>query len=149
MLLAETTSGRTTDLYCLKLMTFADAAANFKHDFAQGSAHRDFNQSGVHHMTGQRECLRAAAVPHTVGTEPLRTIQEDGAQVGQCFNVIDNCRLTPQAFYSRIGRTRIRHTAASFDRSQQSCLLAADKSTGTFFNIDVKAKVGTEDVFAQ
>ena len=97
-------------------------------------------------FAGQREDLGAFAGFGADGGERLRAAFEDGGNVGQRFDVVDDRRLAEQALHRRERRTRAGHAATSFNAVNQRRLFAAHESSGPHLDQDVQVEAGAEDV---
>ena len=144
----QAAAGRTADLYSLKLFAVGNAAANIINNLAHGNAHRHLCQTGVIDFAGQSENLGALGFFGTQLAVPVCTVNDNLCNIGKGFYVVDISRLAPQATDRRERRTRTRHTALAFDRSHQSSFLAADKGTGTLFDMNSKAEIAFKNILA-
>src|SRR5664280_743102 len=126
-----------------------DAAADFLDDGAQRDAHRHLDETGVADRPGEGEHLGALAAARADGGEPLGAAQEDRRDAGPRLDVVDQCRLAPEAVLRRERRARLRRAALALDRAQQRRLLAADESARPDADLDVEAEPRAEDVLPE
>src|ERR1700728_3860271 len=149
MLLGQAAARRSASLYCLEFSSVGNAAADAEDDLPQGHAHGHFDQAGALNFAGQREDLGSLAARGTHGGEPLAAVADDGGNVGEGFDVVDERGIAPQAGDSRIGRPRTGWSALAFDGGNQRCFFAADKGTGAETNVDVEVEGGFADSVAE
>ena len=124
----------------LKLLAVGNAAADLVDDLAQRDAHGHFDQAGIVDAARQREDLGALALLRADGGEPIGAVAQDGRDIGEGLDVVDQRGAAPQAFLRRIGRPRPRRAALAFDRGDQRRLLAADEGAGAEPDVDVEAE---------
>ena len=144
----QAAAGRTADLYSLKLFTVGNTAADIIDNLAHGNTHRHLCQTGIIDFAGQSENLGALRFFCTQLAVPVCAVNNNLRHVSKGFYVVDVRRLAPQAAYRRERRTRARHTALAFDRSHQSGFFAANKGTGTLFNMNSKAEIAFKNMLA-
>ena len=81
--------------------------------------------------------------------EPVAAVADDGRDVGEGLDVVDQRGLAPQPFLGGIRRARARRAALAFDGGDQRRLFAADEGAGAQPDIDVEAEARAADVVAQ
>src|SRR5579864_274543 len=107
----QAAAGGSTGLHCLEVAALGDSASDLKDHLAQRNAHGDFDETVVLHAAGERKNFRAFAFFGAYAGVPLAAIANDGSNVSERFDVVDECRLAEQAFHGGIRRTRARHAA--------------------------------------
>ena len=90
-------------------------------------------------LAGQGEDLGALALFGADGREPVAAVADDGRDVGEGFDVVDERGLAPQAFLARIGRAGPRRAAFAFDGGDEGGFLAADEGAGAEADVDVES----------
>src|SRR5664280_1849398 len=125
------------------------AAADLLDDGAQRDAHWHLDETGVADRPGEGQHLGALAAARADGGEPLGAAQEDRRDAGPRLDVVDQCRLAPEAVLRRERRARLRRAALALDRAQQRRLLAADESAGPDAGLDVETEPRAEDVLPE
>ena len=146
MLLGETASGRSAGLHRLEGMAVGDPAADLEDDLAQRHAHGNLNQTGVSDLSGQGEDLGSLAALRANAGVPLRPLADDGSDIGEGLDVVDESRAAPQTGDRRVRRSRPRLTAQPFDGGNEGGLLAADECAGSESDLDVEGEGGAADV---
>ena len=105
----------------------------------QRRAHRHFDQPGVAHLAGQREDLGPLALLRADAGEPVGPVAEDGRDVGEGLDVVDEGRAAPQTL---LGRDRAAaasgHAALALDRCHQRRFFAADEGAGADAHVDAE-----------
>ena len=149
MLFGDNTTGRSTSLNTLELLSVLDSATNLEDDFTEGCSHGNFNKTRVVYLTSQSENLCSLGVCSTNAGEPVGTLCQDYRNICPSFYVVDDSRTAPQSADSWEGWLGSRHTTETFDGAQQGCFLTTNEGTSTKTNLDVKVKARTKDVLTQ
>ena len=149
MLCRDTSAGRTAGLCSLELLAIGDTAADLFDDLTQGSAHRDFDQTGVVDLAAQCKYLSTFALFGAHRSEPVGTLEDDLRDIRISLDVVQDGRFCKQALDSRERRTGSRFAAVAFNRGHQSGFLAADECACAQSQVDIKVKAGAEDILAQ
>ena len=149
MLNGNTAAGRSAQLSGFKLLAFGNAAADIVNDGSQFCSHRNFHQTDIRHISGQRKNFCSLALFRSDGGVPFGTAQNDLSDIGQRFHVVQNARFLPQTGNGREGRSGARHTSFAFDRRHQSRFFAADKCAGALINLQIEIKSRAQNIFAQ
>ena len=164
--LGDAAAGGAARLHRLELASADDAAADLEDDLAERRAHRDFDQTHVVDLTGQREDLGAGvaadgldpvAVLVAFGLPvadlgvPLGALAQDDRNRGVGFDVVDVGRAAPVAAADVRRERRFGGglAALAFHRVDERGLLAADERARAELDLDVEREVRAEDVLAQ
>ncbi|OQB55896.1 MAG: hypothetical protein BWX99_01032 [Deltaproteobacteria bacterium ADurb.Bin151] len=115
MLNGNAAAGRAAQLSGFEFFAFGDASADIKNDGAQLGAHRNFHQTDVVDVAGESEDLGALTFFRADRGVPFGSAQNDLADIGQRFNIVQNTWFLPQAGHGREGRTGSGHAAFSFN----------------------------------
>ena len=131
---------RAAGLHGLELPAVGNAAADVEDDFAQRDAHGDFDQAGVVDSAGEGEDLGAFALVRADARRyQLAAVADDGGDVGEGLNVVDQ-RGRPHRPDSRgERRSRPRRAALAFDRGDQRGFFAADEGARADADLDVES----------
>ena len=140
---------RTARLSRLKALAARYAAAYIVNYFAHGRTHGHFNQSGVYYLAAQRKDLCALALFRTHGGEPFGAVKDNLGDVGIGFNVIEQGGLSENTFNGGERRTGTGLAALALYAGKQCSFFAADKRACAQTYLNVKAKIGAKDIFAQ
>ena len=81
--------------------------------------------------------------------EPVAAVADDGRDVGEGLDVVDQSGKVPEAGVGRVGRPRPREAALALDRVDQRRLLAADIRPGADADVDPEVERRLEDLAAQ
>lgn len=74
MLRGNASAGGAARLGSFEFLAVRHAAADFLDDFAQGGAHRDFNQAGMLDFAAEREYLGALGFFRANRIKPIRAL---------------------------------------------------------------------------
>src|SRR5208337_2901376 len=81
--------------------------------------------------------------------KPLAAVADDGRDVGEGLDVVDERGLAEEAADRRVGRARPGRAALALDGGQQRRLLAADKGSCAEADFNVEVKRSVADAVAQ
>ena len=109
--------------------------------FAQGDAHRHFDQTGDIDIAQDGVDLGAGAAGRAELAVPVRAVAQDGRHIGQGFNIVDQGGFAPQTIGGRVGRAGARFTAFAFDRFDQGGFFTADIGAGAGVDVDIEAEI--------
>ena len=115
MLGRDAAAGRAAGLHGLD-RPLGRAAADLLDDLAEGRPHRHLDEPGVADLAGQGEDLGPLALLGADRGEPIAAPPDDRRDVGERFDVVDQCRAAPETLGRRIGRARPGHAAQALDR---------------------------------
>ena len=87
------------------------------------------------------------SVPIAANQSP--PLPEDGGDVGEGLDVVDERGAAPQTGLRRIGRPRARRAPAALDRRDQRRLLAADERAGAEADVELEAELRAADAAAE
>ena len=146
MLFGNAAARRAASLHSLEFVTVRNAAADAFDDLSQAHAHGHFDQAGVGDLAGQREDLGALAACRADCREPFAALANDGSDVGESLDIVDQRWLAPQSAYGWIRGPGFGCAALAFDRRDQGGLFAADKCAGAEANLDVEVERRAADV---
>src|SRR5262249_52466716 len=136
-------------LYGLVALAVGNAAADLVDDLAQRDAHRNFDQAGVVDPPGERKDLGTLTLLGADRGEPLRPVAQDGSDVGERLDIVNEGGASPEALLGGIWRAWPRRAALALDRSDERRLLAADEGAGAQPDIDLEAEAAAADLVAQ
>ena len=145
----DAAAGGAARLRGFEFFAARDAAADLLDDGAQRGAHGNLYKAGILDLAAQREHLGALALLGAHAGEPVRALQDDLRHVGIGLHVVQDGGLAEQALDGRERGTGTRLAALALDGGHQSGLLAAHKGAGAQLDVQVKAEIGAEDIFAQ
>ena len=125
-------------------------AAGELDEVAQGRPEFDLVDARPGDVAGQAEQLRArSSLPCRSPANAVAAVEDDGRDVGQRLDVVDDRRLAEQPDLDRERRLVARLAALALDRLEQRRLLAADVGAGAAADLDVEVEAGAEDVAAE
>ena len=145
VLRSEDRRRRTAGCPELQLAALAHAAAELE-ELAQGDAERRFVLAGALHVTGERVDREALGLLGAHRAEPLDAAANDRRHGSDRFDVVDHGRAGVEALDGGERWTQSRLTAASLERVEQRCLLAADVGACTGVNDEVDVEARAQDV---
>ena len=149
MLDRNAAAGGAAQLRSLEFLAFGDSAADVVNDGSQRRSHRDFDQSDVVDVTGQGEDLCPLALFRSDAGVPLRTLEDDLADVGQGFDVVQDAGLLPEAGDGGKGGPGAGHSPLALDGCHQRRFLAADEGAGALVDLQVEIEARSQDVLSQ
>ena len=145
----EATAGGAAGLHGLEGVAVGYTAANAFNDVAELDAHGDFDEAGVGDFAGEGEDLGALAAFRAHAREPRAAFADDGRDIGEGFNVVDEGGLAPESADRGIGRTGLWLAAAAFNGGDESSLLAANEGTGAETNLHIEVEGRVADIVAE
>ena len=95
----DTATRRSTNLYCLELTVICDSPANLLNNFADGHAHRHFDEPAIPDLPGEREYLCSMASGGTDCCKLLCAIADDPGNAGKGLTIVDKGWLPPIILY--------------------------------------------------
>ena len=140
---------RTANLNRLVGHIAGNAVADVEDNLTQGGAHGHFDEAGVVHFTGKGEDLGALALLGADGGEPFGSVIEDGGDIGQGFDIVDDRGFAEQSRTGREGGAGARHAAFPLDGGHQGGFLAADKGTGSHFDDEFQRDAAVENILTE
>ena len=149
MLRRDAAAGGAARLRRLKLLPVRDSAADLIDHLAQRSAHRDFHKAGVVDFSAKREHLCALALFGTHRCKPFCPVEDNLANVGIGFHVVEQRWFAEQPLHRRERGARAGFTAAAFDGGKQRGFFSADKRAAAKAQVDIELEAGSHDVVAQ
>ena len=138
----QASARRAAHLGCLEMATPGNSSADVEDDLAEGRPHGNFHKARVVDLPREGEDLGPLAALGPDGRIGGRSFEDDGADVGIGFDVVDVCGFAPESCNGRKGRPCPGHPPLALDRRQKGCLLAADKGAGPFLDLQVKTESG-------
>src|ERR1035437_8536139 len=115
-----------------------NAASYIEEDLSQGSPHGHVDEARVDDLAGQREHLGSLTAGGPDGREPLAAAFDDGGDVGEGLDIINQGGRAPESRLRGIGRALPWLAALAFDGSDQGGLFATDEGAGADANVDAE-----------
>ena len=128
---------------------FGNSTADLENDVAKSDAHRHLDQPGISDSAGQGEYLGAFAALRSDARKPRTTPANDGRDIRESFDVIDQRGMAPQARLGRIRRPRPRSTALAFDGRHQRGFFATHKGPRSQADRNAEIELGPANPVAQ
>src|SRR6266478_1791844 len=101
-------------------------------------AHGDFVDSGTIYIAANAYELHTRCGVCSLGLEPVRATGKDHGGEGESLDVVDGCRLIPEAIRAREGWLVARFGAFTFDGFEQRALFAADVTSRAHKDFEVE-----------
>ena len=137
---------RAADLHGFDLRL--EAPRHLKHAAERG-AHGDFVNAGLREMAVEGEEFGTGGFVRADGAVGLAAEGEDGVEVGEGFDVVEDGRFAEEALDGGEGRPRADLRALTFDGGEQGGLLTADVGTRSLDRLQHEIETGAEDVLAE
>ena len=135
--------------HILNLLAGLQAAAVGVDQLPQGDAHRHFHDLRGLHVADDLVDLGAGGVRGAQGFIPGPALVDDGRDAGQGLHVVDDGGLLPQTGHPGKGRLHAGIAPLAFDGFDERGFLAADVAAEPGADLDVKGKVGAEELVPQ
>ena len=145
----NTAAGRAAGLNRFERLAVLDPPSDIEDDLPQGGPHGNLHQPDIVDLPGQGKDLGPLGGFGPYRCVPGTPVQNDLGNIGVCFHIIDTGRPLPQTALGREGGLGRRLPPFPFYGMNQCGLLAADKGSGTVFQLQIEVKSGPEDISPQ